>query len=329
MVIGLAAPASARVFSLEAHGAKFCEPPQGNGRSSAGLDVTDPKVEPSSSHRTAGMSVPPKGSHSLAATSTFWGNREAVATLEVGQEDLHEGQADSAHKRNKEKAPNAEPAQEVAAWQDEVYLAHLPPDEQVEVLRMLEPDPRMWDGHLGTMAGTTHRIEVLPGSKPVHAHPYRAGSHARVAEKTEIDRMLAQQVIEPATCEWASPIVLVPKPDGTLRFCVNYRRLNMITFPDTYPLPRMDECIDSLGESVMFTTLDCNSGYWKIPVHPGDRDKNTFTSRYGTYRFLRPLFGLRSDPATFQRAIDIILSGVKWKTCLVYLDDVIVFSGSR
>jgi Reverse transcriptase (RNA-dependent DNA polymerase) len=103
----------------------------------------------------------------------------------------------------------------------------------------------------------------------------------------------------------------------------------MITVPDTYPLPRMDECIDSLGDSVVFTTLDCNSGYWQIPVHPGDRDKTKFTSHYGTYRFLRLPFGLRNAPATVQREIDIILPGVKWKTCLVYLDDVIVFSGSR
>jgi hypothetical protein len=68
--------------------------------------------------------------------------------------------------------------------------------------------------------------------------------------------MLAQQVIEPATCEWASPIVLVPKPDGALRFCVDYRRLNMKTVPDTYPLPHMYECIDSLGDATVFTTLD-------------------------------------------------------------------------
>jgi RNase H-like domain found in reverse transcriptase/Reverse transcriptase (RNA-dependent DNA polymerase) len=90
----------------------------------------------------------------------------------------------------------------------------------------------------------------------------------------------------------------------------------------------MDECIDSLAEAVVFTTLDCNSGYWQIPVHPEDRDKTTFTSHYGIYRFLRLPFGLRNSPATFQRAIYIILSGVKWKTCLDYLDDVIVFSSS-
>jgi hypothetical protein len=123
--------------------------------------------------------------------------------------------------------------------------------------------------------------------------------------------MLAEQVIEPATCEWASPIVLVPKPDGSLRFFVDYRRLNAITVPDTYPLPRMDECIDSLGDAVVFNTLDCNSGYWQIPVHPEDRDKTTFTCHYGIYHFLRLPFVLRNAPATFQRAIDIILSGVK------------------
>jgi hypothetical protein len=105
--------------------------------------------------------------------------------------------------------------------------------------------------------------------------------------------------------------VLVPKPDGSLRFCVYYRRLNAITVPDTYKLPRMDECIDSLGEAVVFTTLDCNSGYWQIPVEPADREKTAFTSHLGIYQFRRLPFGLRNAPGTFQRAIDIILSGIK------------------
>jgi Reverse transcriptase (RNA-dependent DNA polymerase) len=210
-----------------------------------------------------------------------------------------------------------------------VNLALLPPEERVEVLRMLEPHHSMWDGRLGTVSATTHRIKMVPGSKPVHAQPYGAGAKARAAEKTEIDQMLAQNIIEPATSEWASPIVLVPKPDGALRFCLDNRKFNMIAVPDTYPLPRMDECIYSLVDATVFTTLDCNSRYWQIPVHPDDRDKTTFTSHYGIYLFLRLPFGLRNAPATFQRAIDIILSGVKWKTCLVYLDNVIVFSENR
>jgi Reverse transcriptase (RNA-dependent DNA polymerase) len=91
----------------------------------------------------------------------------------------------------------------------------------------------------------------------------------------------------------------------------------------------MDECIDSLGEAVVFTTLDCNSGYWQITVDPADREKTAFTSHFGVDQFRRLPFGLRNAPGTFQRAIDIILSGIKWKTCLVYLDDVIIFSSSR
>jgi Reverse transcriptase (RNA-dependent DNA polymerase) len=141
--------------------------------------------------------------------------------------------------------------------------------------------------------------------------------------------MIEQKVIEPAMCEWASPNVLVPKPDGSLRFCVDYRKLNSITTPDTYPLPRMDEHIDSVGDAAVFTTLDCNSGYWQITVHPEDRDKTTFTSHYGIYRFLRLPFGLRNAPATFQRAIDTILSGVKWKTCLFFSTTLLPFPSLR
>jgi hypothetical protein len=126
---------------------------------------------------------------------------------------------------------------------------------------MLRPHREMWDGRLGNVTATSRRIDLTPGARPVHAHPYLAGPQAREVEREEIERMLNQGVIEPTTSEWASPIVLVPKSDGSYRFCVDYRRLNAITIPDTYPLPRMDECIDSLGDAAVFTTLDCNSGY--------------------------------------------------------------------
>ena len=78
-------------------------------------------------------------------------------------------------------------------------------------------------------------------------------------------------------------MVLVPKPDGSLRFCVDYRKLNEITVKDTYPLPRMDECLDSLGEARYFTTLDANSGYWQVPIREGDQNKTSFTCNEGTY----------------------------------------------
>ena len=120
-------------------------------------------------------------------------------------------------------------------------------------MAMLEPHKSMWDGTLGTPHATTHRIDLDANAKPVFQQPYRAGLRAREIERSEVDRMLREDVIEAAAEEWASPVVLVPKPDGTLRFCVDYRKLNALTPRDTYPLPRMDECIDSLGDATIFT----------------------------------------------------------------------------
>ena len=88
----------------------------------------------------------------------------------------------------------------------------------------------------------------------------------------------------------------------------------------------MDEYIDSLGEATVFTTLDCNSGYWQIPVAPSDREKTAFVCHAGLYQYRRMPFGLTNAPATFQRTLDIVLSSFKWRSCLVYLDDVILFS---
>ena len=140
--------------------------------------------------------------------------------------------------------------------------------------------------------------------------------------------MFKAEVIEPTSSPWSAPIVLIPKPDGSVRFCVDYRRLNAVTENDSYALPRIDDCLDSLGEAQFFTTLDENSGYWQIEVFPEDRDKTTFTSHRGLYRFKRMPFGLKTAPATFQRAIDVILAKVRFQSALTYLDDIIVYSSS-
>jgi Reverse transcriptase (RNA-dependent DNA polymerase) len=133
--------------------------------------------------------------------------------------------------------------------------------------------------------------------------------------------MLAEGIIEPATSEWSSPVVLVSKRDGGMRFCVDYRKLNLLTERDVYPLPRLDECVDSLGDAVVFLTLDANSGYWQVSMHPDDRDKTTFTCHFGIFRFKRMPFGFRSAPPTFRSAMDVILSGVRRQKCLCHLDD--------
>ena len=210
----------------------------------------------------------------------------------------------------------------------DVDLNHLPTSVARKVKQMLRKHSKMWSRHLGELNAPPHRINLEADSRPVHAHPYRAGPQARIIEQEEVRRMSDMGVIEPCKSEWASPVVMVPNPDGSARFCVDYRRLNVLTIKDTYPLPRMDEGLDSLGEAKYFTTLDCNSGYRQIPIAEEDRNKTTFTCHARTYRFLRMPFGLCNAPPTFQRTVDILLSGYRWKTCLVYLDDVIIFSKS-
>ena len=136
------------------------------------------------------------------------------------------------------------------------------PDEWSEDLRaLLKKHAPLWGGNLGLIRGVEHRIRLKPGAVPVRQHPYKAGPLAREREKAEVERMRSMGVIEPSTGEWASPVVMVPKPDGSVRFCIYYRKLSLMTVKDAYPTPRTDECIDSLGDARTFSTLDCNAGY--------------------------------------------------------------------
>jgi RNase H-like domain found in reverse transcriptase/Reverse transcriptase (RNA-dependent DNA polymerase)/Integrase zinc binding domain/Integrase core domain/Chromo (CHRromatin Organisation MOdifier) domain len=225
-------------------------------------------------------------------------------------------------------ATGPETGKESHNWKETVDLnPDLPESIQKQALKVLDNHCNLWVGDtFGEIAGVQHRISTTGG--PIRQHPYRSGLRRREAEQTEVNRMLEMGVIEESSSEWASPVVLVPKPDGSLRFCVDYRKLNAVTEKDVYPLPRIDDCLDSLGEAKVFSTLDANSGYWQIRVDPKDREKTSFICHAGTFQFRRMPFGLVNAPATFQRAMDVILSPVKWKSCLIYLDDVIVYSSS-
>jgi len=97
---------------------------------------------------------------------------------------------------------------------------------------------------------------------------------------------------------------------------------------DADPLPRMEDFLDTIGDAKVFTSFDCTTGYWQVPLRPADREKTAFTTHAGIYHWLSIPFGLTNAPATFQRALDIIFSGLRLQLCLVYLDDVIIFSAS-
>uniref|UniRef100_A0A1X7UQS0 Reverse transcriptase domain-containing protein n=1 Tax=Amphimedon queenslandica TaxID=400682 RepID=A0A1X7UQS0_AMPQE len=116
--------------------------------------------------------------------------------------------------------------------------------------------------------------------------------------------MEEMRVIKQSCSEWAAPIVVVPKKDGTIRQCVDYRKLNKVSKFDAYPVPRVDEMIDCVGNGRYITTLDLNKGYWQIPMEETARDKTAFITPFGVYEFTMMPFGLQGAPATFQRLMD-------------------------
>lgn len=146
--------------------------------------------------------------------------------------------------------------------------------------------------------------------------------------KTLLKKMLESEIIQPSTSPWASPIVLVKKKDGTIRFCVDYRQLNQVTRKDSYPLPRIEEALTSLKKACWYTTLDLASGYWQVKVDPKDAEKTAFTTPRGLYEFNRMPFGLCNAPATFQRLMESCLGDQNLESLLIYLDDIIVYSAS-
>ena len=140
-----------------------------------------------------------------------------------------------------------------------------------------------------------------------------------------VNEMEKRGIVRSSSSPWASPVVLVPKKDGSVRFCVDFRRLNSITQKDVYPLPRVDDILDTLGNARFFTTLDLASGYWQVPL---DDDAIPKTTHKGLYKFVRMPFGLCNAPATFQRAMQSVLAGLEWRDCFVYIDDILIASAT-
>ena len=179
---------------------------------------------------------------------------------------------------------------------------------------------------LGTVTDVQHRIET-GDNPPVRQSPRRIPFSVRPQMARMVNEMLGAHVIEESSSPWASPVVLVAKKSGDLRFCVDYRRLNALTSKDVFPLPRIDDILDQLSGKCIFSTLDGRTGYWQIKVHESSREKTAFVTMDGLYEFRVMPFGLCNAPATFQRLMQKTLAGLS-AFCSVYIDDVIVFSRS-
>lgn len=163
----------------------------------------------------------------------------------------------------------------------------------------------------------------LLSTKPVHKPPYRCSAKERLIIQEQIDQMSKKGVIRPSRSSYASPVVLVKKKSGEWRFCVDYRTVNTIIKPDSYPLPLIDDILTYLSGSMFFSTLDMFSGYWQLAVAEECRHITAFVTPDGLWEFNALPFGLSVSPALFQRAIDKVLAGLKWNTALCYLDDIV------
>eukprot|EP00731_Ephydatia_muelleri_P028964 Em0020g608a len=182
-------------------------------------------------------------------------------------------------------------------------------------------------GQIGRTNILKHRIDT-GNTPPVHLLPRRIPQSRREEMAKLVKDMLEQGAIQQSDSPWSSPVVLVKKKDGSVRFCVDYRKVNSVTRKDAYPLPRVDDTLDTLAGSRLFTTLDLASGYWQVEVAEEDQPKTAFTTPEGLFQFRVMPFGLCNAPATFQRLMDRVLGGLKWSSCLVYLDDIIIVGTS-
>ena len=180
---------------------------------------------------------------------------------------------------------------------------------------------------LGHTSVVTHKIDT-GDARPIKQAAYRVSQPQRVEIEKHISNMLDQDIISVSSSPWSSPVVLVKKKDGTTRFCVDYRKLNAVTRKDSFPLPRIDDALDALSGSSYFTTLDLQSGYHQVAMDPSSKDKTAFITHAGLYEFNVMSFGLTNAPPDFQRLMSRVLHGLEWKTCLIYIDDIIIFSSS-
>lgn len=200
--------------------------------------------------------------------------------------------------------------------------------QKKELERLLEKYKDVFSERTGKIGRTgVIQHEIHTRGAPIRQPYRRQNPFVRQQEQEHVEEMLEQDIIRPSTSPWASPVVMVKKKDGNMRFCVDYRKLNSVTEKDAYPLPRIDDTLESLNGSHYFSTLDLKSGYWQVPVREEDRKKTAFRTSAGRlYEWNRLPFGLCNAPATFSRLMDHVLTGLSWEICLFYLDDIIVFS---
>ncbi len=164
----------------------------------------------------------------------------------------------------------------------------------------------------------------MNGARPIKQHAYRVNIVKISVMRLEVEYLLENSLAKSSCSPWSSPCLLVPKSDGSFRFCTDYRKINAVTVPDSYPLPRMEDCIDNIGSARFVTKLDMLKGYWQVPLISQALEISAFVTPDHFLQYTAMAFGLRNAPANFQRLVNIILHDVP--NCNAYLDDLVLYS---
>lgn len=206
-----------------------------------------------------------------------------------------------------------------------VAEAGLEDGQKAAMLDLLTQFSDMFDGHLGCTSMAEHHINT-GDAKPKLLPPYRTSPTKKRIIEEQVEQMLQDGIIEPSTGPWAVPVVIVTRSGCDPRFHVDYRGVNQVTQKDSYPLPRINDSLDFLARGRFITTLDLAREYWQVAVTEESRPKTAFISHCGIFQFRVLPLGLCNAPATFQRLMNSVLAGLIYKTCAVYLDNVVVAS---
>ncbi len=202
-------------------------------------------------------------------------------------------------------------------------LSHLSRSAQSEIVQLVDKYSSLFSD-VPTVTHVLMRDIDVGDHRPVKQNAYRVNPVKREIMKKETQYLIENGLAVPSCSPRCSPCVLVPKADGTSRFCTDYRKVNKLTKADSYPLPRMDDCIDRIGSAKFITKLDLLKGYWQVPLTERALEISVFATPDAFLQYKILAFGLKNAPATFQLLMNRVLANVQ--NCEAYLDDVVCYS---
>ena len=251
----------------------------------------------------------------------------------VFEDSIQELSDDESENRNCKNVSNIEIKSELknkAKLDFDLSSSDLTYDQQQKLQKFLNSNKEMFArdfSELGKCSIGEHVIETHE-HMPMRLPPYRATPTVRAEIEKQVDIMREHNIIVLSTSPYTSPVVLCKKRDNSFRFCIDYRKLNSITKPMSYPLPHLSDVFDVVGEAkaTIFSVLDLCQGFLQLGLHKDSREKAAFVTHSGVYEWTRMPFGLRNSSITFSRVIGQVLQGLNWKNVLAYIDDILVFS---